>query len=777
MLGGHFLEHGLNRGIAHVGALGEVAQAGHTEAMRVRVPFDHVRALALPANKPVAFLGGHSGNLKLLLGELVDVLKGDRALTVLGKAALIRVHREGNLNRAGDGLILRGPGDVQLIFRCSYDFRHAVIGECSTVRKGHRRAHVVRPAVKLHSRGGHYCRGVALGSGGVRRHRKGIGIIVRRGVGPRAIAIVKVYGNGGDFLSLGPAAGDLDIAVVDLALTRISPAAESIGVALGVLYFVAVSILVIYLVLIAGLQVFLTLGKRYGSRRITIPVIGDAVALLVIRFVIPIGIYRPHGVEGGGLLINGKDGAHVDHAVRHRAVGADILGRRLAPAHERVTVPGQTIDVHHRVVIAGPDLIDGHGARHSIAVGIILHGIGNRNLSAFDVRDCLLRTFGIRVADAGRRICINICPRRRFLGLHGENDGLRLLGNGVHVPGHSLAANGHTVSVLSRNCKALGHLIGKGCVGAGGQLILGDLISDILNQLGEVLVDGTQIRKVVGIVNLFFLVIRGRKLLHELTGTPLQPKTNGIDLCAVRLQSSRVTFALPSLIAGLAIRDEDDVGVLRAVLKISLSLGQARVVVGSVTNPIRIHIIDRIIQRRYARFIQGGQCSGSVRHNRIGEGHNTDPIIWIGLSKRVHQGLSRALGGAHFGDFSSAVLVARIRPIIHFTAGIAGPIVAKPSIVLCVARRGALSGSIQHAGGVIHHHHHIESIGGCGGSLYVLSADVQRNLHISGLFIVLSGLPCLDFARLKLFCSGRRRLRRKGGGGQECQHHGEDQEC
>ena len=110
MLGGHFLEHGLNRGIAHVGALGEVAQTGHAEAVRVRVPFDHVRALALPANKPVAFLGGHGGNLKLLLGELVNVLKGDRAHTVLGKDALIRVHREGNIH--SPMLVGQGHSDI-----------------------------------------------------------------------------------------------------------------------------------------------------------------------------------------------------------------------------------------------------------------------------------------------------------------------------------------------------------------------------------------------------------------------------------------------------------------------------------------------------------------------------------------------------------------------------------------------------------------------------------------------------------------------------------------
>ena len=676
------------------------------------------------------------------------------------------VHKfDGNLTGVGDNL-----GDKRDVFASALfdELGKACIVELSviielSVVKCKLPAHELHPAGNSRSRRSNFLSGIGGGNCEV----SGINL-------SPSVALIEAQIKG-IHLGLGPGTGDHNISVVDLALARISPAAESIGVALRVLHLVASAIRGIHRILVAGLQAGHFGGKLSLIRRFPIPFVGDLVALRVVRLVIAIAIYRPHGIEGS-IPVNGKLSARIGH-LGLRVVGVDHIGLRLAPAHEDAAILGHIIDAYHLVRTAGLDLIAGHGARpQSPFVGIILHGIGNRNLSAFDVRDCLLRTFGIRVADAGRRICINICPRRRFLGLHGENDGLRLLGNGVHVPGHSLAANGHTVSVLSRNCKALGHLIGKGCVGAGGQLILGDLISDILNQLGEVLVDGTQIRKVVGIVNLFFLVIRGRKLLHELTGTPLQPKTNGIDLCAVRLQSSRVTFALPSLIAGLAIRDEDDVGVLRAVLKISLSLGQARVVVGSVTNPIRIHIIDRIIQRRYARFIQGGQCSGSVRHNRIGEGHNTDPIIGIGPSKRVHQGLSRALGGAHFGDFSSADLAARILQIL-FTAGIAGPIVAKPSIVLCVARRGALSGSIQHAGGVIHHHHHIESIGGCGGSLYVLSADVQRNLHISGLFIVLSGLPCLDFARLKLFCSGRRRLRRKSGGGQECQHHGEDQEC
>ena len=674
------------------------------------------------------------------------------------------VHKfDGNLTGVGDNL-----GDKRDVFASALfdELGKACIVELSVIElsvvKCKLPAHELHPAGNSRSRRSNFLSGIGGGNCEV----SGINL-------SPSVALIEAQIKG-IHLGLGPGTGDHNISVVDLALARISPAAESIGVALRVLHLVASAIRGIHRILVAGLQAGHFGGKLSLIRRFPIPFVGDLVALRVVRLVIAIAIYRPHGIEGS-IPVNGKLSARIGH-LGLRVVGVDHVGLRLAPAHEDAAILGHIIDAYHLVRTAGLDLIAGHGARpQSPSVGVILHGIGDRNHSACDVVVSLLTILGIRVGDTGRRVGRNIGPRRAFLGYHGEGDGLRLLGNGFYMPSYGLTLNRHIGTFLNR--EPISHHIGKGDISAGGQLILRDLVSNLLNQRGELRVDAVQIREIVGIADFFFRVIGGRKLTHEFFSISLQAKADGIDLCALGFQSIRLIPAIRPAGVGLAIRDKDDISVLFAVPKILLGFAQAFIVVGSGTDPRRIHLVDRAVQLRYAVCVQGGQAGGSIRHNITLEGHNTDFIIWIGLSKRVHQGLSRALGGAHFGDFSSAVLVARIRPIIHFTAGIAGPIVAKPSIVLCVARRGALSGSIQHAGGVIHHHHHIESIGGCGGSLYVLSADVQRNLHISGLFIVLSGLPCLDFARLKLFCSGRRRLRRKGGGGQECQHHGEDQEC
>ena len=183
----------------------------------------------------------------------------------------------------------------------------------------------------------------------------------------------------GIHLGLGPGTDDHDIAVVDLARARVSPAAESIGVALGVRYFVAVDILAIYRIRIAGLQAGHFGGKLSRSRRFPIPFVGDLVALLVVRRVIPIDIYRPHGIESGrpghSDLVTG-----LDEIGRRGAIGGDVVEWLPAPAQEQCILLRQTVARLYSVLGVFLDL-SAIRSRAGATVGVVRHGVlGHRLL-------------------------------------------------------------------------------------------------------------------------------------------------------------------------------------------------------------------------------------------------------------------------------------------------------------------------------------------------------------------------------------------------------------
>ena len=183
----------------------------------------------------------------------------------------------------------------------------------------------------------------------------------------------------GMHLGLGPGTGDHNISVVDLALARISPAAESIGVALAVLHLAASAIRGIHRIRIAGLQAVLSGGERHAARRnVTAPGVGDIVALRVVRCVISIAIYRPHGIEGGrpghSDLVTG-----LDEIGRRRAIDSDVLKFIRSPAQEQGILLRQTVPRRYSVLDAFLDL----GAprnRAGATVGVVRHGVLDHRL-------------------------------------------------------------------------------------------------------------------------------------------------------------------------------------------------------------------------------------------------------------------------------------------------------------------------------------------------------------------------------------------------------------
>ena len=116
-LGLVFLEDCLDRSIALGGAFSVEAHAGDAKRLGIGIPSNLGSALALPANELIAFLGGNSGDIILLVANLILVaIEDNGACTVIGERTLVRVNGEGHVE-----VLLRSSIDI----RCKRCKRYA----------------------------------------------------------------------------------------------------------------------------------------------------------------------------------------------------------------------------------------------------------------------------------------------------------------------------------------------------------------------------------------------------------------------------------------------------------------------------------------------------------------------------------------------------------------------------------------------------------------------------------------------------------------------------
>ena len=306
----------------------------------------------------------------------------------------------------------------------------------------------------------------------------------------------------GNILLERPRTSNLNILVHDRDFAGGTPAREGIS-SLVCLYRGLVGEFAIYCVLVSRLQGGLTIGNRLTHRSIVSPRIGNLIVLLIIRGVISVHVCRPHGVQGG---ITGNSNSPLDQR-RSIAMSGDHTDLIRAPTQENVGVVGQASLLCHVML---PIVLDSDRRRHSArtTVSVVLHCEGNISRSAFDVRDRNKLILRVRVGESGGLVGFHYA-RCILLGRDREGNGLGLFGDGLDRPFDRITINGY--ALLTRGyCETFRHNIDESGIGTGGQLVFGNLSSDVTNQGGQLCVDRCQIIKIIGILNFALAVHRGQ---------------------------------------------------------------------------------------------------------------------------------------------------------------------------------------------------------------------------------------------------------------------------